>query len=409
MTAFTIVTPVEHDARAAMLRALAYATVALAPIEGYLTAVHPHLGKVVPALLVTTWLTARVHQRRLPRPTPLHAVLALLATVVAIAAAAHSPGAFTAEYSLRWLPFLVLAAVLADVAGREAPIRGLLLAMATGATAAALGGLYSLVVDGQARAAGPQEDPNDLAYFLVAAVPLLFVARQGSPRRSLVMTLACAVLVAGATATFSRGGALGLAAAIGWLTLRRVLSWRVLAAAAAAAGVLCVAAMSLAGPLIERAFQEKTYIAASNVDTRELRWQAAARMVAEHPVLGVGPGGFREEYAAESRNAELDEQTPVAHNMYLEVAAELGLPGFALFVAMIVLAATASERAVRTGDPAARTEAIVLQASLLAVLVTSTFLSEQYYLPLWSLTAFAAAAGDRIRREKGGFRCVSCT
>lgn len=409
MTAFTVVTPVERDARAAMLRALTYAAVALAPVEGYLAAVHPHLGQVVPALLVTTWLVTRVHQRRLPRPTPLHAVLALLATVVALTAAARSPGAFTAEYTLRWLPFLVLAAVLADVAGREVPIRGSLLAMAAGATAAAVGGLYSLVVDGQARAGGPLDDPNDLAYFLVAAVPLLFVARQGSARRSLAVAVACTVLVAGATATFSRGGALGLAAAIGWLALRRVLSWRVLAASAAAAGVLCVAVMSLAGPRIERAFQEKTYIAASNVDTRELRWQAAARMVAEHPVLGVGPGGFREEYAAESRNAELDEQTPVAHNMYLEVSAELGLPGFALFVAMIVLAATASERAVRTGGPAARTEAIVIQASLLAVLVTSTFLSEQYYLPLWSLTAFAVAAGDRVRREKGGFRCVSCT
>ncbi|MFI9452710.1 O-antigen ligase family protein [Amycolatopsis sp. NPDC052450] len=409
MTAFTVVTPVGNDARAVMLRVLAYATVALAPIEGYLAAVHPHLGKVVPALLVTTWLVSRVQQRRSPRATPLHVVLALLAAMVAITAAAHSPGAFTAEYTLRWLPFLVLTAVLADVAGREVPIRGALLAMATGATAAAVGGLYSLVVDGQARAGGPLEDPNDLAYFLVAAIPLLFVARQGSPRRSLAVALACTALVAGATATFSRGGALGLAAAIGWLTLRRVLSWRVLAASAAAAGVLCVAAVSLAGPRIERAFQEKTYIAASNVDTRELRWQAAARMVAEHPVLGVGPGGFREEYAAESRNAELDEQTPVAHNMYLEVAAELGLPGFALFVAMIVLAATASERAVRLGDPAARTEAIVIQASLLAVLVTSTFLSEQYYLPLWSLTAFAVAAGARIRGEKGGFRCVSCT
>ena len=48
-------------------------------------------------------------------------------------------------------------------------------------------------------------------------------------------------------------------------------------------------------------------------------------------MLGVGPGGFREQYAAESHNAEVDEQTTVAHNMYLEVAAELGLPGFALF------------------------------------------------------------------------------
>ena len=49
---------------------------------------------------------------------------------------------------------------------------------------------------------------------------------------------------------------------------------------------------------LERALAEKTYIAATNVDTRELRWQAAARMLADNPVLGVGPGGFRSSYVA---------------------------------------------------------------------------------------------------------------
>ena len=399
MTTFTVVLPAEPRTHAATLRVLAYATVALAPVEGYLTAVDAQLGKVAPALLIAAWLVVRVRQRRLPRPTPLHAVLALLAVVVATTAAAHSPGVFTTGYTLRWLPFLVVTAVLADVAGREVPIRGLLLAMAAGATVAGAGALYSLVVDGEARASGPQPDPNDLAYFLVAAVPVLSVACQGLRRRNLVGTVAGAVLVAGSLATFSRGGALGLAAAVGWLLLRGVLPWRVLGAAAAAVAALGLGALLFAGPELDRAVQEKSFIAASNVDTRELRWQAAARMVTAHPVLGVGPGGFREEYAAESHDAEVDEQTPVAHNMYLEVAAELGLPGFALFTGVIAVAAVASERAVRhapTGP--VRAEAVAIQASLLAVLVTSTFLSELYYLPLWSLSALAVAAGSRVGR-----------
>jgi putative inorganic carbon (HCO3(-)) transporter len=408
VTAFAVALPAGRATRAATaLRVLAYATVALAPVEGYLAAAQSQLGKLAPALLTLTWLAVRLRERRLPRPTPLHAVLAALAVVLATTAAAHAAGPFTAEYTVRWLPFLVVTAVLADVAGREVPIRGLLLAMAAGATVAGGGALYSLVVEGEARASGPQPDPNDLAYFLVAAVPLLVTARRGSPRLLFGVTLAGAVLVAGALATFSRGGALGLAAAAGWLLLRRVLPWRVLAAAAAAVVVLGLGALLSAGPQLERAVQEKSFIAASNVDTRELRWQAAARMLTAHPVLGVGPGGFREHYAAESHNAEADEQTPVAHNMYLEVAAELGLPGFALFAGVAGIAAVASERAVRLAGPGApaRVEAVAIQASLLAVLVTSTFLSEQYYLPLWSLAALAVAAGTRVRREgrgKGG-------
>ncbi|MEU3622832.1 O-antigen ligase family protein [Amycolatopsis coloradensis] len=395
------------------LRVLAYATVGLAPVEGYLTAVNAHLGKVAPALLIVVWLVVRLRERRLPRPTPLHAVLALLAMTVATTAAIHSPGEFTAEYTLRWLPFLIVTAVLADVASREAPIRGLLLAMATGATVAGLGALYSLIVDGEARASGPQADPNDLAYFLVAAIPLLPLAGKALYQR-VIAAFGGAVLVAGAMATFSRGGALGLTAAVGWLASRRVLPWRALAVTASAVALLGLGAVHFAGPQIERAVQEKSFIAASNVDTRELRWQAAARMVTEQPVLGVGPGGFREAYAAESHNAEIDEQTPVAHNMYLEVAAELGLPGFALFAAVISIAGVASERTIRlvASSSPGRIEAVAIQASLLAVLVASTFLSEQYYLPLWSLAALAVAAEIRARREDRGEEwcgCVSCT
>ncbi|MEV6640579.1 O-antigen ligase family protein [Amycolatopsis sp. NPDC051371] len=402
MTAFAVVTPVRSETRAVtLLRILACATVGLAPVEGYLTAVQGQLGKLAPALLTVTWLAVRIRQRRLPRPTPLHAVLASLAVVLAATAALHSNGPFTAEYTVRWLPFLIVTAVLADVASQEVPIRRLLLAAAAGATVAGAGALYSLVVDGQARASGPQPDPNDLAYFLVAALPLL--AALNRRRWSLPLAAAGVVLVVGAAATFSRGGALGLAAAIGWLLLRRVLPWRVLAAAIAAVAALGVGALLVAGPQLNRALQEKSFIAASNVDTRELRWQAAARMLTAHPVLGVGPGGFREQYAAESHNAEVDEQTPVAHNMYLEVAAELGLPGFALFAAVVGTAAVASERTVRRANSSPQwTEAVAIQASLLAVLVTSTFLSEQYYLPLWSLAALTVAAETRIRREGEG-------
>ncbi|MDT8910147.1 O-antigen ligase family protein [Amycolatopsis sp. PS_44_ISF1] len=408
MNAFTVVRPVDRVSPGSALRVLAYATVALAPVEGYLTAVHAQLGKLAPALLIAVWLVVRIRQRQLPRPTPLHLVLALLATVVAATAAVHSAEPFTAEYTVRWLPFLLVTVVLADVAGREVPIRGLLLAMAAGATVAGAGALYSLVIGGDARASGPQADPNDLAYFLVAAVPPLFVSHRDARWRFLVITTAGTVLVGGALATFSRGGALGLAAALAWLLARRVLPWRVLVAAAASVAVLGLGALLLTGPQLARAVQEKTFIAGTNVDTRELRWQAAARMVAAHPVLGVGPGSFRTHYAAESHNAEIDEQTPVAHNMYLEVAAELGLPGFALFAGVIGVAALTSERTVRRAGPSspARVEAIVIQASLLAVLVTSAFLSEQYYLPLWSLAALGVAAETRIRKA-GADACAA--
>ncbi|KOX20733.1 polymerase [Saccharothrix sp. NRRL B-16348] len=400
-----------------LVRVLACATVFVAPLEGYLLQAHGHLAKAPSALLVLAWAVLRVRERRAPEPHPAHVVLAALAVVLLASSAVHAGGAYTADYALRWLPFLVVTVVLIDVAAREVSIRAVLAATVAGAVVAAVGALLGMVAEGQTRAAGPLEDPNDLAYFLVAALPLLVALRHGGRSaampggptavlpgataggvtKAVVLPAAAAVVLAvGAAATFSRGGALALTAAVAWLLVRRAVPLKALAGGVAALAVLGVAAVLFAGPELDRAVREKTHVAETNVDTRELRWQAAARMVAEHPALGVGPGGFREGYPAASNNAEIDEQTPVAHNMYLEVAAELGVPGFALFVALLALTAVTSERVRRTTtDPL---PVVAVQASLIAVVVASTFLSQQYYLPLWSLVAVVAAADLRLRR-----------
>ncbi|MFI6099335.1 O-antigen ligase family protein [Lentzea sp. NPDC051213] len=367
---------------------LACATVALAPLEGQLQQVHPHLGKVAPALLIGTWAAQRVRERRLPAPHPLHGLLAVFAAVLLASSAIHAGDPFTLDYAQRFVPFLVITAVLADVVAREVPVRTVLAAAVGGAGLAAVGALYSLVFEGASRASGPLEDPNDLAYFLVVALPLLIALPRGRARWLLMLT--GAVLAAGAAATFSRGGALALACAVAWLVARRGVSVRAIAVAAGGLAVIGLGAMVFAGPALDRALAEKSYIAGTNVDTRELRWQAAARMMADHPVIGVGPGGFRSEYVAASRNAEIDEQSPVAHNIYLEIGAELGLPGLACFLGAVALAFVATERVLRVSED--RRPMLAVQASLIAALVASTFLSEQYYLPIWSLIAVAVAA-----------------
>jgi hypothetical protein len=394
-----------------LVRVLTCATLFAAPMEGYLLQAHGHLSKAPPALLVLAWAALRVRQRRAPEPHPVHLVLAALAVVLLASWAVHAGGPFATGYALRWLPFLVVTVVLIDVVSREVPVRAVLAATVAGAVVAAVGALLGMVVEGQTRAAGPLEDPNDLAYFLVAALPLLIALRRRVRDGAVVPSarvvpvvgavvalpaIAAVVLAAGAAATFSRGGALALTAAVAWLLVRRAVPLKVLAGGVAALAVLGVAAVLFAGPELDRAVREKTHVAETNVDTRELRWQAAARMVADHPVLGAGPGGFREGYPAASNNAEIDEQTPVAHNMYLEVAAELGVPGFALFVALLAVTAVAGERVRRTTDDPL--PIVAVQASLIAVVVASTFLSQQYYLPLWSLVAVVAAADLRLRR-----------
>ncbi|SEQ80327.1 O-antigen ligase [Lentzea xinjiangensis] len=387
----------------AALRVLACAAVGLAPLEGYLLQLHGQLAKVVPAALIAAWVVSLVRHRRLPAPHPLHLLIALLAVVLLATSAVHSAEPFTLEYLVRWVPFLVITVVLADVAAREVPVWALLACAVGGAVLAATGGLLS-VLGGQPRATGPLEDPNDLAFFLVAALPLLVALPVGGRSRMLLL-LPGAVLVAGAAATFSRGGGIALACALVWLVARRGIPVRAVVVTAAVTGVAALVFAQAAQAELARAVQEKSHIAGTNADTRVLRWQAAARMLADDPLLGVGPGGFRQGYAAASRNAEVDEQTPVAHNLFLEVAAELGVTGFAVLIGLVALGFVAGERAVRRGGD--RREPVAVQAALIAVLVASVFLSEQYYLPLWSLVAVAVAIEQRALKESG--RCASST
>jgi O-antigen ligase len=82
--------------------------------------------------------------------------------------------------------------------------------------------------------------------------------------------------------------------------------------------------------------------------------------------------------------------------MYVEVAAELGVLGLAGFVGMIAVALWSAERAVRAArDRPGRLLPLAVQTALIAVCVASAFLSEQYYMPLWALTAAACAVGLR--------------
>lgn len=375
------------------LQVLTFVTVALAPNEGYIHAANDNLGKLAPGLLVLAWLVSLIRERRLPQRHPIHAPLAALATVVVASTAANMGNQpYALEYFIRWVPFLAITAVLVDVVSREVSVRLVLVAALSGATVAAGGALVSFLFLGDGRAHGPLADPNDLAYVLVAALPLLVsvIPTGKRPRWVVPLAVVVAVLLAlGAAATLSRGGGIALVAAAAVLVLRKVVPLKVIVGVVAGIAVALLAVFVVAQPVVATALGQKSFVASSNVEDRSMRWQNAAKMFSAEPLLGVGPGGFRYHYAAVSHDAEPAEPNPVAHNMYVEVAAELGVFGFASFVMVIGAGLLASERALRRGA----TPSVVfgIQASLVAILVASAFLSEEYYMPLWSTIALGCA------------------
>ncbi len=390
------------------------AALASAQVEGYLMAVHPALAKVAPGVFLLVWLTNRLWTRR-PVATahPLVAGVAALAVVVLASAAVNLDNGHALATVIRWLPFLALTVALVDVLTHDVHPRLALSALLGGALVAAAGALTSFVILDEPRATGPLEDPNDLAYVLTAAAPIALVhlgAARG--RRAFALSAALALLLAGSAATVSRGGALAFVATLGYVTWRRLVPARLLAAGIGLLAVVGASVLVVAYDQVELAITQKRYIASTNIETRTLRWEAALRMLGDNPLLGVGPGGAQTSYVEYSGFAELAEPTPVTHQMYLEVGAELGVGGLGLFLSLILGAAVATELAVRRlrrahappGDPTLLT-AYACQASLLAVCTASFFLSQQYYMPLWA--ALSVAAALEIRTRGSGARHTS--
>src|SRR5439155_15394461 len=99
----------------------------------------------------------------------------------------------------------------------------------------------------------------------------------------------------------------------------------------AAVGLVARAAFQLSHGRVETAFQQKAYIAETNVEERFIFWRIAVREFSTSPVLGVGPGNFEVRLVDFDRPAHLYGGTFATHNTYLQVLAELGLPGAAVF------------------------------------------------------------------------------
>jgi hypothetical protein len=154
----------------------------------------------------------------------------------------------------------------------------------------------------------------------LATVALPGVARAESAAGDGAAMLAVLLLTAGAAAALQRR-----------LAARDAPVPRVRALALAALGVALVAtAVAVAG--IERRDDDGAARLASVQSNRYAYWKVAAGTFADHPLRGVGAGGFRVEWL---RERPFRESVRDAHSLYLETAAELGLVGLAALALLL--------------------------------------------------------------------------
>jgi O-antigen ligase len=259
----------------------------------------------------------------------------------------------------------------------------------------------SFTVAGDApRLGGGIGESNELATVLVASIVLalaLFASRRTpAPIRAAALVAAPLALI-GVAATLSRAGlvALTVALLVGLVVGGRWKAW--FAGALVIGGLSAVLYIAAFAPPAARDRVQST-----NSTGRTDIWTIGGRMVEAHPVRGVGGGNFPVasiHYLLRPGVIERDDfiiETPkVAHNIYLEVQAELGAVGLLLFLALLGFSIRSAMRAAlafkRQGDAHSELLARVVVIALAGILAADCFASEQYSKQLWLLLALGPA------------------
>jgi putative inorganic carbon (hco3(-)) transporter len=274
------------------------------------------------------------------------------------------------------------------------------------------------------RVSGPIGDPNYYAQILAAALPLGLVSIFGerSLLRSGAAIAASAIICVAIMLTFSRGAGLSLILLFGIMAFLRyfkpaqvlgvVLALVVLLATVPAYTDRIASVSGVGGATAAAGSQEEADLATRSRTTEML---SAALVFADHPVVGVGPGAFPhyyQEYAervgievmetAFAGEREGEEAQRQAHNAFLSIAAELGLPGLVIFCALLwvtVRQLIKARRRVLTRDPAMAGMATGFMLAVIAYAANGMFLTLAFERYFWLLLGLAGAAASIALRE----------
>lgn len=324
-----------------MARMMMYAVIA----EAFLIPLAPLAAMVAlllgcGAMLLRLRIDRSFHLRRLPYDAP-----ALLFVVIGLLSVAVAPDKAFSFYNFYHLvPIYALTYLLVGQTLRKTrELQRVAAAMALSAALVILYGFYQFIfgidissmkwVDGEAfpelskRVFSTWENPNILAGYLdivaCIAVGLIGVLQRGWRILAILLlaaTLACLGM------TYARGACLVVAVVLaGYGALR---DWRILL------GIVVIGAGAL---LVDPVLADRLLSVFTRVDTSsEMRlafWESTIAMVMDHPFLGIGWGMYfmvYPEYDFYLQGAPV--QIVHAHNMYLNYAAEIGIPGALSFL-----------------------------------------------------------------------------
>ncbi|MBA6295147.1 O-antigen ligase [Colwellia sp. MB02u-9] len=232
-------------------------------------------------------------------------------------------------------------------------------------------------------------DPNDIGMFLVMNIPFaIYFYKKSQAVSKILMFGVLATLFYGIYLTGSRGTMLGAGALIAVYFIVMNAGPKLFITIVVLAPIAATVITSLQSNMDESA------------DGRLEAWYAGVLMLLHNPIFGIGMGQFLEEHGL------------VAHNSYIHVAAELGVPGYSLWGGALIFTALTGylfvqdriskkklDDAETTLPPEEEAELFLnktLFFSLVGFMITGFFISRMFTLLLFIFLGMAIASHIRL-------------
>lgn len=235
-------------------------------------------------------------------------------------------------------------------------------------------------------------------------IPLGFIwsVNRGRPRWERIFCLGCLlVALVGTLLASSRGGFLGLSVAFFFLIFQSRHRARNIVFAAL---LIVPGALWFPGSPLHR-LSDPTFSDRDAEESRLVAWRAGARMIGEHPWTGVGLHNFKRrmpDYVKDSESI-----VSLAHNTYIELAAEVGILGGISFIAVLGIAfsrvSRVRHRAIICRNQYVSNTALGLQAGLISYAISAVFLTAWWdkmtWLLIFSCICLEYTARSRMRNR----------
>ena len=256
----------------------------------------------------------------------------------------------------------------------------------------------NLVEGFRTRWLGTFGDPNYLAMDIGMTIPLAlaFITRRSY---SMLFRIACAVAVVLAVTAIvlshSRGGFLGLCAAVGVWAFREKRRLQ-----AVFIGIAFVIGLLIFAPATywKRNETIREFHGEASAEGRIYAWQVASKMSSDHLLLGVGGGGFMYSWPLYATD-RIHKKPMVPHNVFLDVITELGFVGLILFLIFAGSAVGGAFQGAR--DPNLAWLGRAIAAASCGYLVCQLFLSGYTLSPFLYVLFAMSAAVERMARQPG--------